>query len=122
MWVFTEFGFFSIVAHRDKPGHLLVRSRCEADVRALATKLKPRPRVTRTPKADYLFRVTVPRAALGELLQATTADIAYDNFKSAVARAQGPERAHLYHDVWRALLPLQAGSRRELDGGDGFPW
>ena len=38
--------------------------------------------------------------------------ISYDNFKNEVARQQGPDRAHRYHDVWAALMPLQRANAR----------
>ncbi len=124
MWVFTPFGFFSIVAHRDRPGHLLVRSRDQRDLEALADRLRPRPQVEHTPDADYAWRLVATRSAIGKLLAATAETLDYWNFKAEVERQQGYARAELYHQVWADLLPLQRPSRRELDGAgdDGFPW
>lgn len=108
MWVFTTFGFFSIVAHRTRPMDVLIRARDRSDLRALVKRLpKPHPRIHDTPGADYAFRAIVPRDAIGTRLNETAADLNYDNFKNAVSKEQGPRRAHLYHDVWEALLPLQ---------------
>jgi hypothetical protein len=109
MWVFTLLGSFSIVAHRDRPGSVLVRARVEADLAAFVKGLPdPRPKIRRTPDADYLFRVVARKQHVADLLASYVADgIDYDNFKDAVAEAQGVPRAKVYHDVWRALLPLQ---------------
>lgn len=123
MWVLTPFGFFSIVAHRDRPKMLLVRARDEGDLKALVRKLPaPRPRIQRTPGADYLFRVAVSREALSDLLAYELESMTYPNFKNEVAVRQGPKRAEVYHRLWRELLELQR-SGGELDGpGERLPW
>ena len=35
MWTMTKRGFYSVVAHRDDPSRVLVRARCDRDIRAL---------------------------------------------------------------------------------------
>lgn len=124
MWVFTPFGFFSIVAHRDKPRHLLVRARDRHDLEALADRLRPKPAIASSPRADYAFRLVATRKAIGKLLASfAEAELDYPNFKTEVARQQGHQRAGIYHDVWDDLLPLQGSpSRREPDRLGGFPW
>lgn len=108
MWVLTPLGFFSIVAHRQKPRVLLVRARVEADLKAFARRLpKPKPKLLRTPTADYPFRLEADRDVVGELLASLTAELAYPNFKNEVARRQGPERSALYHEVWETLQRLE---------------
>jgi hypothetical protein len=108
MWVFTLLGFFSIVAHRDRPGYVLVRARVRADLIALVRLLPlPRPKVQRTPHADYLFRAVVNKEAMAGVLATLTEGIDYDNFKTAVAEVQGVPRAKVYQEVWQSLLTLQ---------------
>ena len=58
MWLFTTDGFVSAVAHRNKPGMLLVRARRSEHLRAML----PDVQVECTPGADYRFRAEVPRA------------------------------------------------------------
>jgi hypothetical protein len=67
----------------------------------------PRPKVQRTPHADYLFRAVVNKQTMAGVLASLTEGIDYDNFKDAVASKQGIERARVYHDVWNVLRPLQ---------------
>jgi hypothetical protein len=112
MWVFTTFGFFSVVQHRGKPDRLLVRGRVRADVEALARRLvEP---LQHTPNADYPYRVEVDRLDFATVMTEAVDGVDYDNFKNAVAEQQGAVRATVYHDVWQDLLLLQ--SRREFDG------
>ena len=56
---------------------------------------------------DYRFRAVAPRAEVAAALAEMVNRLDYGNFKSQVAKVQGPERAHLYHDVWNVLYRLQ---------------
>ena len=60
--------------------------------------------------SDYRYRAQAPREAVAEAMGRIATDIDYDNFKNAVAQAQGRERAHTYHQVWEVLYRLQGGS------------
>jgi hypothetical protein len=48
-----------------------------------------------------------PRVAWSSYVEAAAVGIDYPNFKSAIAARQGPERAHLYADVWTVMYELQ---------------
>lgn len=102
MWVFLNNAFLSAVAHRDKPDTLLVRARFAGDLErvfpALADKVK------RTPSADYLFRVEVPRAHFAEVLAHEAQRIAYDNFKSSASTLV---RHDVYLDAWHVMRGAQ---------------
>lgn len=116
MWVFTPFGFVSVVAHRDREGFLVVRGRVEADVRAFRDRVSHRLHqkdecsdVVSTPGADYPFRFECSRRMLSwALAQFVEEDLDYDNFKNEVARVQGRARAHAYCDVWGVMRELEA--------------
>lgn len=110
MWLFTTSGFYSIV---EKPwdrgtGTLTVRARVDADLDRLRDSVLPELGPTvEDGDADYRFRAQAPRDAVARAAQQVVTDLHYDNFKSAVAKAQGHGRAHVYHDVWEAALQLQ---------------
>lgn len=121
MWICTEFGFFSVVAHRYQTDRLLVRSRVRADLEALTQRI-PRLRKLRiysTPDHDYPFRCIVKRDAFAEALSGVAKGIQYDNFKNRVAETQGTERAHVYMGIWDHLRRwLQRPERRAASAGD----
>lgn len=106
MWVFIPGGFVSIVAHRDKPGTVLVRARRRADLprffAAGGTKVKVA--VQETPDADYPFRVEASRSRVSNLVMLHALAIDYDNFKGAPANK---DRAHALHAVWAAARELE---------------
>jgi hypothetical protein len=110
MWLFTTIGFFSVV---EKPlagaeGKLQVRARVAADLDALREKYMPELSATQaTPKGDYKFRAAISHADFARGLAKLAEDIHYSNFKSAVGKAQGAEREHVYHNVWSAGMALE---------------
>jgi hypothetical protein len=110
MWIFLNDAFLSIVAHRDKPGFVLVRARRPGDIeRALQPKLRPYSyQVEETPDADYRYRAVVPAEAAAEWIAESVRNITYDNFKNSI-------RDHEYHGacgrVWQEMLYLQQGGK-----------
>lgn len=110
MWLITPTGFFSIV---QKPGDaaantLTVRARVRQDLVALREQFLPGLGEIEESRAnDYRFRAVAPRAQVAVALAEMIHRLDYGNFKSQVAKVQGPERAHLYHGVWDVLYRLQ---------------
>ncbi len=111
MWLITDIGFFSIV---QKPGDaqkglLTVRSRVRGDLEALIERHLPivGP-IEETSHTDYRFRAKARQADVTAAMARLAAAIDYPNFKSRVAKTQGPDRADVYHGVWDVLYGLQA--------------
>lgn len=101
MWVFQTDSFLSVVAHREKPGVLLVRSRIAGDIE----RVFPDAAVWEDTAADYRFRAEVDaerfKAALGEAVDRIT----YDNFKAAVPDGA---RHDAYLRVWQVMASCYA--------------
>lgn len=102
MWVFFPNAMLSIVAHRDKPDTLLVRARFRGDIE----RVLPGVRVTRTPRADYLYRAEVSRIAMAGLLSEHANTMAYANVKGAIPMGDR-RRSHAMHDVWQVMFDAQ---------------
>lgn len=108
MWLFTNFGFFSVV---QKPGDALltIRARAAVDLDRLRIEYLPTLSPTVTGGGtDYPYRAKTDRKALSQAMQQMVADLNYSNFKSEVAERLGSERAHVYGKVWKDLLALEA--------------
>ena len=107
MWLFTTFGFFSVVAHASKPDHLLVRARSLDDIARLRTRVtetwpthpESKPDIFETIDADYPYRMTVLRTLFADAVADELRSMTATNFKHAVAE-QDPARARLYTRVW----------------------
>ena len=122
MWLFTKHGFFSVVCARQDDGtqgqpidstRLMVRARVRGHLEALKERwpdaLGPSDILTST-RTDYRFRMFVDKQAWSRVIAELTLETDYDNFKSAVARHQGPAGApyeRALHDVWEVMNRLQ---------------
>lgn len=113
MWVFSKSGFVSIVAHRNKPGFVMVRGRKQEDVenfRDACESLLPL-EVVHTPEADYICRVTMPALTAMTGMVSLMVGIDYYNFKDAVHERDEPTRDRAMMRVWRAMHDYQEATR-----------
>ena len=102
MWTMHRRGFFSVVAKYGDESKVLVRARCERDIRALEDLL-PDAQPVCTPDADYHWRLECSIDQWASAVATMATEINYPNFKAAIA-----DKAHhrAYLDVWHDLLPL----------------
>jgi hypothetical protein len=120
MWIFTDFGFFSVVRHRTRHDHLVVRARSPQDLYNLVDKYGTvlsldKSSVKLTPSADYGSRIEVSDDAWSTVVSSIAKSIDYDNFKDTVYTKMGPFRAHLCGKVWGTMLDLQRSYESEED-------
>jgi hypothetical protein len=100
MWFFTTLGFYSVV-HKSpcNKDELLVRARCKEDIEKLIKKLSQtynfNGKVIESPKADYAYRMIVPREIWAAFMSRTAIELDYDNFKNTI-----PSKDHLRHDAY----------------------
>ena len=122
MWIFTKHGFFSAVCARHgdgrhsqpvDPDRMMVRARVRSHLESLKQRfadLLGNCEIQSSAETDYAFRLFVPKARWVRVLSAMVEEIDYDNFKSEVARHQGPAGVHYehaLHDVWSVMHELQ---------------
>lgn len=96
MWIFLNNAALSVVAHRELPGTLLVRSRIEGDIQ----RAIPSAKVFENPSADYRYRANVSRAVFAAALVSAAEAIDYGNFKGSV---KDRVRHEAYMAVWEAM-------------------
>ena len=126
MWLYTTQGFYSIV-HKPpcKKDELLVRARCKEDIEKLGTllrdKLKFNGKIIESPKADYAYRMIVPRETWASFMASTAMELDYGNFKDTI-----PIKDHLRHDAyfdcWKVMYDWQKDLKkfdREKNKNDG---
>jgi hypothetical protein len=113
MWMFLPFGVFSVVSKAPAGDHeVLVRVRVRGDLDELRKRGLKLSRTTATPSADYPFRAVASRQELADFMSRFLLDeLTYGNFKDEVARVQGHERSHVYHQVWDVLARAFARAR-----------
>jgi hypothetical protein len=114
MWHIDKNGAYSIVKKHCEPDELLVRARVLDDLKRLAEKLNiPETGIIETPRADYLYRMTIKASAFAEYLKAMVLAIDYRNFKTSLPfdTQMDKKRAQSYAHVWSALHELQEYDR-----------
>lgn len=110
MWIFTDVGFFSIVRkpEDEDDGMVTIRARVRGDLERLREIYLPAlGDIIEGGGTDYPFRARAKQSDFSEALRLIGENIGYSNFKSEVSAKQGHPRAHVYSDVWRALLRLE---------------
>lgn len=137
MWLFTRYGFFSVVLDPSiKPEHnshgvtahynVSIRSRVKKDLLLLLelpTALRAaQPEIVELKNRDYPYRIYASREELQELMQFLANDLDYDNFKNMVDRAKGmgPERHDLYSRVWGVMHDAEAKLKEMVDKAKAF--
>src|SRR6516162_8243698 len=86
MWLFTRYGFFSVVQTAEHPDHLMVRARCREHLRNLMQRFSvlTEARIIVTGSSDYRYRIIVDKADWAGVCAGLGAEIDYSNFKDAV--------------------------------------
>ena len=123
MWLFTKFGFFSVVK-KGTNDDLTIRSRTRSDLDRLRNHYLPSLSASRAHEGtDYPWRATASASALAEAMSAIAQDIDYANFKDEVAFSLGKDRAKRYGRVWSALYDMSDDlSEPHQEGFEGLPW
>ncbi len=104
MWLFLNDAFLSIVAHRDHPERLLVRSRIEGDIeRAFSEEERAAcGEVFQILEADYRYRMEAPRYVVAALLARQARTMTYTNFKDSIP-GDHKKRKLAYMRVWSVM-------------------
>jgi hypothetical protein len=124
MWLFTKYGFFSVVCARASarpgapvdPSKVMIRARCRKHLEALVARFVDAPKpgdrsefldwvtvhIVESRGTDYPFRVFLPKAVWADAAHDLMSEIDYDDFKHHVAETMGDDRAYLnaLHSVW----------------------
>lgn len=122
MWLFTKYGFFSVVCARQGDGshgmpvdhdRMMVRARVAEHLAALKERFPDElggSEIVTTAHTDYACRLFVEKANWVRVAAALAEETDYDNFKNAVSRSlgtAGSEYLHSLHDVWGVMHKLQ---------------
>lgn len=146
MWIFTEDGFFSVVAYHPnkdmrKSAHveianaseepdnmLLIRARVKADLERLQENVGTDIHIINDPSADYSHRALMTRKDWAGYLATAAMDIDYDSHFKEVVRDRAPKADNRYSammSVWTAMARLQdtvpySGTPRTSAMGDWY--
>jgi hypothetical protein len=122
MWCFTRYGFYSIACSQRQDGSLdpdtlKAPTRRKGYLSRLQERLPSLAAypILATPKADYPYRIIVPKSLQATLLSDLALEQEWSNFKSEAAAFQGEGGGgyiHALHDVWARMARLKGAARR----------
>ena len=124
MWLFTQYGFFSVVCGLDlshgtgtpDPEMLMVRARVRTHLEALQQRCPQlaATQIVDSAGTDYRFRIVVPKQVWVDVARDLAAEIDYNNFKNRAHVSAHDERyVDALHDVWGVMLRLQTPATRK---------
>jgi hypothetical protein len=106
MWLYTKFGFFSIV-QKPNDDFLTVRSRSLNDLELFAKEyLKSPSAIESTLENDYPYRLRAWHDDVAQAIARAVLDIDYDNFKGVVAQ-QDFKRYWVYSKVHDDTIDIE---------------
>jgi hypothetical protein len=104
MWLFTPFGFLSVVDKGGDGSTLLVRARRKGEIEAHF----PEAVVETTPGNDYLFRARIDRDRVAVVMAEMIRNLGYKNYKATLQDSE-------FHDacmgVWEVMHRYQTRNR-----------
>jgi hypothetical protein len=121
MWLFTKYGFFSVVAARKPDGkrltsqldphQLMVRARVRQHLANLQERFAGLRDLTVAEEdgTDYRFRLIVPKPIWSTVNRELAEEIDYGNFKGVCERSSLVDKpyTHALHEVWDVHRKLQ---------------
>jgi hypothetical protein len=130
MWLFTKYGFFSVVAAKQMKGQTVTRNidksrlMVRARVRKHLVNLQKRfPVIRELPikedeSADYRFRLIVPKEAWKQINQDLAEEIDYGNFKGLCEKSSEVDDQYTkaLHEIWHIHHRLQESSQSQTEG------
>lgn len=122
MWLFTRYGFFSVVCARQgdgshvmpvDPDRMMVRARVAEHLAALKERFPDElggSEIVTTSYTDYACRLFVEKANWVRVAAALAEETDYDNFKKSAKKqkgGEGIEYLNALHAVWSVMNKLQ---------------
>jgi hypothetical protein len=117
MWLFTTDGFFSTVIDKMEPGRMLIRARCEKDIKNLYDRYRKACPSMRKPTSDenrdYRYRLSIAKRDWVKLVAELASKVDYPNFKSAVHNRPDQEnKSQPYLEIWSIMHAVQLDEER----------
>ncbi len=109
MWIFWKKGFYSITVSKYDKEELVVRGRCEKDIKRFIEASGAGTELLKTPDRDYAFRTVAKKEIVSKWMVDAITDIDYTNFKNTAhgVDPQDYERSAAYMKCWSALFGWQ---------------
>ena len=119
MWIFSKYGFFSIVRTREQrhpDEDFMIRARVQTHLETLKRLAELPAPVIRTSDSDYEFRLVVSEEEYRKVMTLLEESVDYPNFKNACFEYDGQDSFwhRALHEVWELMVRLQFRESRFL--------
>jgi hypothetical protein len=118
MWIACTDGFFSTVIDKLEPGRMLIRARCEKDIKNLHRRYSTKCPSMRNPTSDetrdYRYRLSISKRDWVKLVAELASNVDYPNFKTAVHdRPDQENKSQPYLEIWSIMHAVQVDEERD---------
>jgi hypothetical protein len=110
MWLFTQYGFYSVVANTNNPEQLIVRARKVEHLVNLMERFRITADIDSTSGCDYAHRIFLKRRVWAHIVADLAYGIDYSNFKTEVsnrAASVGVDYLDRLFNVWSEMMLMQ---------------
>lgn len=117
MWLFTKYGFFSVVRSALNQTDMMIRARKrEHLVNLQSTYLTTlgQYKIRSSRDTDYKYRLIVPKYEIKWLMTSLAKELNYCNFKDEAKKLHDPDYSKALGDVWERMLELQESNASTL--------
>ncbi|MDQ3813596.1 MAG: tetratricopeptide repeat protein [Armatimonadota bacterium] len=116
MWLMTQYGFFSVVQHKDDADLFLVRARVRNDLQNLLNLCGLTREIAVTPDADYRYRLLLAREEWEFVARSLAQTVDYPNFKNRVHELPDQNtKNRAYMEVWSTLASVKEPAQSALE-------
>jgi tetratricopeptide (TPR) repeat protein len=115
MWLFTQYGFYSVVAQPNEDDQYLVRSRVRNDLENLKSLAQLNNEILENAGTDYRYRLILSGEEWSRALGSLGAAIDYSNFKERIGELPDQRgKSAFYQQVWSSSIALKEPSLDEV--------
>ena len=127
MWIFTKWGFISVVEDKSNPSFFVVRSREKYSLEEVVSRLEKDYEIFTNIGTDYIYRIFVPKEEFVYLMVKELNSIGYNNFKQAAEEyLKEDEWLNTLANVWFILYRYQESCEEQYveleNNGCSSPW
>lgn len=115
MWIFTKYGYFSIVKDQRNSEHYQIRSRTLNDIKNVVKLLELTDKyIITTSNADYLYRIVIDKSDYKSFMDQITESVNYTNFKDMTHNTLDQiDKSELLLEIWCIMKEYQENNREE---------
>lgn len=110
MWLFTKYGFYSIVQDENDKSIYKVRARKKTDLQELQRNVTEISggSIQQDNQADYRFRIFINQQQFKAVMNHLSNTLDYSNFKDSIySNKSQKDKLESYHQIWDVMYEYQ---------------